>query len=373
MEYQEECDRVLEEITKQKSETDTQAEIVNRRKEQVAIEEKECQEMARVAYAELADALPALDEANKALLALNKKDLSEVKSYSQPPLIVAKVMEAVMVLRGVEPTWAEAKKQLGNADFLKELQEFDKDNISPKTLSKLGKYIQYRDFIPEIVGKVSFAAKTLCIWVRAMELYGKIYNAQVAPKKAKLMEAEAILTEKRRILAAQQEKIRILMEKLAELQKVYSEKMQLKEDLERKAEIFRRNLERAAMLVENLAGERVRWENTIQTLEQKLGYVVGDCLLASATVSYIGPFTSDYRNSMTKAWIRQVKELQIPSDPEYDFCEYLANPTQVRMWNIQGLPRDSFCTENGVIVTRGRRTPVELLIYFMYFVSSSIS
>ncbi|CAL8125661.1 unnamed protein product [Orchesella dallaii] len=66
IEYQEECDRVLEEITTQKAATDVQAEIVSKRKEQVAVEEKECQEMARVAYAELADALPALDEANKA-------------------------------------------------------------------------------------------------------------------------------------------------------------------------------------------------------------------------------------------------------------------------------------------------------------------
>jgi dynein heavy chain len=52
---------------------------------------------------------------------LNKKDLSEVKSYASPPKLVAKVMEAVMILKGVEPTWAEAKKQLGNADFLKEV------------------------------------------------------------------------------------------------------------------------------------------------------------------------------------------------------------------------------------------------------------
>ena len=58
---------------------------------------------------------------------------------------------------------------------------------------------------------------------------------------------------------------------------------------------YRRRLERAAMLVEGLAGERVRWEETIKQLEEKLGYVVGDCLLASASVSYIGPFISDYR------------------------------------------------------------------------------
>lgn len=67
MEYQEECDATLEEIQKQKTETDIQAVVVNRRKEQVAIEEKECKEMARIAYAELADALPALDEAMRVI------------------------------------------------------------------------------------------------------------------------------------------------------------------------------------------------------------------------------------------------------------------------------------------------------------------
>jgi len=33
-------------------------------------------------------------------------------------------------------------------------------------------------------------------------------------------------------------------------------------------------------------------------------------------------------------------------------------PTRVRDWNIQGLPGDGFSTENGVIVTRGRRWPL---------------
>jgi len=50
--------------------------------------------------------------------------------------------------------------------------------------------------------------------------------------------------------------------------------------------------------------------------------------------------------------------MRIPCTGDYTFCDFLANPTNVRMWNIQGLPRDSFSTENGVIVTRGRRTPL---------------
>ncbi len=50
---------------------------------------------------------------NQALESLNKKDMTEIKSYAKPPTLVEKVMEAVMILRGQEPTWMEAKRQLG--------------------------------------------------------------------------------------------------------------------------------------------------------------------------------------------------------------------------------------------------------------------
>ena len=37
----------------------------------------------------------------------------EIKSYTRPPPLVEKVMDAVMILLGAEPTWTEAKRQLG--------------------------------------------------------------------------------------------------------------------------------------------------------------------------------------------------------------------------------------------------------------------
>lgn len=49
----------------------------------------------------------------QALESLNKKDMTEIKSYGRPPALVETVMQAVMILRGCEPTWAEAKRQLG--------------------------------------------------------------------------------------------------------------------------------------------------------------------------------------------------------------------------------------------------------------------
>lgn len=49
----------------------------------------------------------------QALESLNKKDMTEIKSYGRPPPLVEKVMSAVMTLQGKEATWAEAKRQLG--------------------------------------------------------------------------------------------------------------------------------------------------------------------------------------------------------------------------------------------------------------------
>lgn len=52
----------------------------------------------------------------QALESLNKKDIGEIKSYGRPPAQVEMVMQAVMILRGNEPSWAEAKRQLGKPE-----------------------------------------------------------------------------------------------------------------------------------------------------------------------------------------------------------------------------------------------------------------
>lgn len=39
-------------------------------------------------------------------------------------------------------------------------------------LKKIGAYCAQPDFQPDIIGRVSLAAKSLCMWVRAMEVGG---------------------------------------------------------------------------------------------------------------------------------------------------------------------------------------------------------
>ncbi|CAH8605767.1 unnamed protein product [Dicrocoelium dendriticum] len=355
--FQKECDDYLVVIVQQKREADEQAKSVMQTQERIKVDEVKCMHMAELAMADLAQAMPALEAAVQALEALNKKDITEIKSYGKPPFLVQKVLEAVMILRGAEPTWTEARRQLGEQDFIKQLVNFDKDNINDRTMKKIGLYCSQDDFHPEVVGKVSSAAKSLCMWVRAIEVYGRVYRV-VEPKRQRLQQAEAVLREKQEMLAAAQAKLDDVNAQMRRLQQEYNEKMEQKEELRQKAEHTEKMLDRANKLVSGLAGEKLRWETTVADLLQRIDLLPGDCLLAAGFLSYMGPFLSEYREKLVKDWLGLVRAEAAPATDPFVFTDFLADPTQVREWNLQGLPRDVFSVENGVIVTRGTRWPL---------------
>jgi len=94
----------------------------------------------------------------------------------------------------------------GDQNFIKQLVNFDKDNISDRVLKKIGSYVIQSDFQPEIVGRVSSAAKSLCLWVRAMEMYGRIFRV-VEPKRQRMYAAMAQLKEKQALLQDAKDKL----------------------------------------------------------------------------------------------------------------------------------------------------------------------
>lgn len=136
--------------------------------------------VAESAQADLDKALPALNAAVQSLSALNKGDITEIKSFSKPPPLVQTTMEAVCTLLGEKPDWDTAKKVLGDSQFMKRLIDFDKDNIEVKIIKKLEKYTQDIAYTPEAVGKVSSAARSLCMWTHAMDVYSKVCFFQIA-------------------------------------------------------------------------------------------------------------------------------------------------------------------------------------------------
>ncbi|PZC72710.1 hypothetical protein B5X24_HaOG210724 [Helicoverpa armigera] len=355
--YTEQCIEYMGVINVQQRNADEQQRSVAARSKKTMEEEVQCKKLADAAMRDLAAAMPALEEAIKALDALNKKDITEVKSYAKPPQKVEMVLEAVLILLQKEPTWAEAKRQLGDQYFLDRLRDFDKDNISDKTLKKIGTYTVKPDFDPEIVGTVSSAAKSLCLWVRAIEKYGKIFKI-VKPKKERLEEALESLRMKQQILAEARAKLRELSEMIARLQREYDEKVAQKEELERRSRMLQLKLERAEALITGLSGEKERWEMTVERLDKEFDNLPGDCLIATGFVAYLGPFVSEYREALMDDWFLEVCNESLPVTMDLSMKKFLLDDATLRDWNYMGLPDDNFSAENGIIVVRATRWPL---------------
>jgi dynein heavy chain len=152
-EAQKKCEESLGGLVNEQREVEQSKATVEKLKERVKIDEEKASTIAQAAQEDLAAAMPALLAANQALESLSKSSITEVKSYGRPPVPVEKALEAVMILRNSEPTWAEAKRQLGDTNFINQLISFDKDNIPDKIIMKLGKYTSDPTLSPTELGK----------------------------------------------------------------------------------------------------------------------------------------------------------------------------------------------------------------------------
>eukprot|EP00958_Prasinococcus_capsulatus_P007761 scaffold712_cov404-Prasinococcus_capsulatus_cf.AAC.19 len=345
-------------VERDQEEAQNVKDIVSREEAEVSAQARRTKEIADDAKADLDEALPALQMAMDSLKALNKSDITEIKSFTKPPPLVQKTMEAVCVLLQEKPDWDTAKKVLTDVTFLRRLMEFDKDHILDKILKQLKKYIDDPLYMPETVGKQSNAAKSLCMWTRAMDVYAKVVKV-VEPKRQALASAERTLEEAEAALKGKQEELLRVEGNLASLQNQLKRTQAEQKNLEVQAAETQARLQRSERLISGLADEHKRWRITADSLERGLEMVVGNVFLASASVAYCGAFTGQYRITLVSQWLQGCIERGIPIEHEaFSLRRTLSNAVEVRDWSLFGLPTDDVSVDNGILVTRGKRWPL---------------
>ncbi|KAG5888365.1 hypothetical protein JTB14_033502 [Gonioctena quinquepunctata] len=348
---------LMKTLAKEQKQADKVRVTVKGDEEVAKIKADETQVLADDAQRDLDTAMPALNAATKALESLNKNDINEIKVFQKPPKLVQFVMESVNVLLGAKTDWASAKIVLGDANFLKKLQEYDKDHVNDAILRKLKSYVEHTDFNPEKVATVSKACKSLCMWVRAMDLYAKIYRV-VEPKRKKLQGAEKELNEVMATLKDKQRQLAEVEGMIAALEAKFDATVAEKEDLENSMELTSNRLNRAGRLNIALGDEQIRWEESVKRFAIELENALGDVLMASACIAYLGAFTSNYRTELVAFWEEKCIELGISTTQNFSLITVLADPYDIRIWNSCGLPRDKVSTENAILVTRAGRWPL---------------
>jgi len=338
----------------------------DKKKAQVAKDEAAVKEVADSvqiiaddAKRDLEAAMPAMNNAVKALDALSKGDIVEIKNFKSPPPLVQKVLEAVCILLGAKPDWDTAKKVMSDTAFLQKLKDYDKDNIPPATMKKIIKYYDDEEFVPEVVQKVSSAAKSLCMWVRAMKVYDEVAKV-VEPKKLVLAESMEKLAGEQKKLQAVQDELAAVIAKVDGLQATCDKCVNEKQELQDMADTTAKRLVRAGKLTSGLADEAVSWNETVEVLRDGFMNLTGDVFLAAAFIAYCGPFTTGYRKECLEQWVSQCAERSIPASPVFSLPHVMGDAVETAEWQIWGLPVDDYSTENGILTTRGKRWPLAI-------------
>ena len=99
------------------------------------------------------------------------------------------------------------------------------------------------------------------------------------------------------------------------------------------AEKLQQNLDLAGRLVGGLADENVRWQTNVETFKEEKLLLIGNVLVSSAFVSYIGPFSSGFRNQLWQdQWIPDIQKLGIPITDGVDPLNVLSTKSDQAKW-----------------------------------------
>ncbi|CAD8132456.1 unnamed protein product [Paramecium pentaurelia] len=370
----EENNQLLIKIQKRQEEAD-------RKKQACEFEEKIClkqseeaNELRNSCQQALDNVLPLLAQATEALERITKDDMILLKSFTNPPISAAIVMEGLAYAfeedhlvksKNKEPPvlqdyWDYAKKCLLNDKLIKRIKSLKLEQIrqiSFKNIQKLQVFAKNPLFEKDRVFNASKAAGNLALWIRAvLESYMAVEI--IEPKKAELKQAEEKLSQAEELVQEKKNALEVVLEELHNYQLEYNRAKAEKERIEEQVITISSQLQRAEHLIANLSEEKSRWKLKAQQYKENQKNIIGDCMLNSAIIAYLGVFPIQYREICLEYWKSKLQEYNIQISSNYSLQNQLSDPVQINKWLQQKLPNDQFSIDNAIIMKQSSRWPL---------------
>lgn len=227
--------------------------------------------------------------------------------------------------------------------FLDRVTKLDGREIDPTVLETVNKIIQdpSKKYNEEDMKGQSFAASKLCAWSTNIVTFNKIYK-EVRPLQIAKDQAVNDLAIAMADLKKVKEEVQKLNDKVDTLKKQLSAAEEQKRVVEEDAKKCEDKLIAAEKLVNGLSGENKRWGENVQFLQTNIRSVIGDVLLASEFVSYIGAFSAKLRMKLWRdTWLPNIISKQIPMTEGIEPLKILTTEAMKAKWKNEGLPADT--------------------------------
>ena len=361
-EKQAEVSALIDRISQDAAVVKKESDIAQREEQKTSVIKAEAEEKQAIASEELKKAQPLKAQALAAIDCIDKKAMTELSSFAQPPGLVGPVMEAIVLIlsEGGRPardlSWKAAKKLMGNTGtFMNRLQHLH-ENWSHDIMQMVKQRVAKWTFKESDVSKSSSACANLYVWLNNILNYHTVIQ-NIAPKERAAKEAEDMLNESVEKLKKVQARAKALEDQLQKLKDQLEENQNEKNKAQAEATSMSEKITRATDLVAGLGDEGERWKVKIADYQEEQTSVVGDVLLAAAFISYCGPFTRAFRERLVyEIWKpflvdRGIKIVKEPID-------VVSDSALVAQWNNQGLPNDSVSIENAAITNSCQRWPL---------------
>ncbi|KAK3233895.1 hypothetical protein CYMTET_55825, partial [Cymbomonas tetramitiformis] len=350
-------DQLVVEIAEMEKQATVIRADVMQEEERVAKVNDQIQSVHEKSSAELDQAVAQYDASMAGVMELVGEDIVELRSFNSPPKLVKIVMEAVCILHCTPTTWTDAQLLLADTHFLQEMQQFDKDLLSENTIRKLQPFVRNPNFKPSAVEQVSRAARSLCVWVLAVDQYAKL-RATIKQRAVKLEQAQEKIEGTVQMLETKRGDLRNLELRIGSKQAQHGAAMEEQRHVEQERLSTQEQQQQIEVLTSRLAPQRNEWEGQLADLQAALERLVGDSLLAAASVLYLGPLTETYRHRLTREWVKCCTSTKVAVDMHFTLNRFLAMHDPFANYLPKGVLLDAHSRESVLLVTHSHQWPL---------------
>ena len=327
---------------------------------QLAEQDHYIEQRRAVVMADLADAEPAVLDAQAAVSNIKRQHLQEVRTMANPPEAVKLAMESVCTILGHKiDSWRAVQVIIRRDDFIQRIVNFDTTTQMTRSLRDTMRkdFLSRPSYNFEMVQRASRACGPLVKWALAQVHFSEILD-KVEPLRNEVQDLEQRAETTKKQASAMVQMIAQLESKIEKYKEEYarliSETQAIKSEMER----VQGKVDRSMKLLGSLSSERSRWESGSRTFEAEMSTIVGDVLLSAAFLSYGGFFDQHYREVMWQEWSSHLAEASIKYKPELSFTDYLSTADDRLSWQSKSLPADNLTTENAIMLKRFNRYPL---------------